>query len=154
MPIVQRIPSLGTALTTLGLSRLSMTLSMLLNAGVEARRSIKQAFLATGNYYFIGGMDRALAAIEKGDSFGDALDVAGVFPNDFLEAIRLGELSGTETESLDHLALQYRERAKAALNLLATVASVAIWMMVMGLIAFMVIRMAMQYVNLIYSNLP
>ena len=66
----------------------------------------------------------------------------------------MGELSGTETESLDHLALQYRERAKAALNLLATLASVTIWMLVMGLIAFMVIRMAMQYVNLIYSNLP
>lgn len=154
MPIVQHIPSIGTALTTLGLSRLSMTLSMLLNAGVEARRSLKQAFLATGNYYFISGMDRALASIERGDSFGDALDAANVFPNDFLEAIRIGELSGTETESLDHLALQYRDRAKRALGLIATLASVAIWLAVMGLIAFMVIRMAMQYVNLIYSNLP
>ncbi len=48
MPVVQRIPQLGTALTTLGLARLSMTLSMLLNAGVDARRSIRQAFLATG----------------------------------------------------------------------------------------------------------
>lgn len=154
MPIVQRIPSLGTALVTLGLSRLSMTLSMLLNAGVEARRSVKQAFLATGNYYYIGGMDRALAAIERGQSFGDALDAAAVFPNDFLESIRLGELSGTETESLDHLALQYRERAKAALNLIATLASVGIWLIVMGLIAFMVIRLGMQYINMINSNLP
>lgn len=154
MPIVQRIPSLGTALTTLGLSRLSMTLSMLLNAGVEARRSTKQAFLATGNYYYIGGMDRALEAIGKGESFGDAMDAAAVFPNEFLESIRLGELSGTETESLDHLALQYRERAKAALTLLATLASTAIWLMVMCLIGFMVIRMGMQYVNLINDNLP
>lgn len=154
MPIVQRIPTIGTALTTLGLSRLSMTLSMLLNAGVEARRSLKQAFLATGNYYFISGMDRALVAIDRGESFGDALDAAGVFPNDFLEAIRIGELSGTETESLDHLALQYRDAAKRALGVIATLASVGIWLLVMILIAFMIIRMAMQYVNLIYSNLP
>lgn len=154
MPIVQRIPSIGTALTTLGLSRLSMTLSMLLNAGVDARRSLKQAFLSTGNYYFISGMDGALKSVEKGESFGDALDAAAVFPKDFLEAIRLGELSGTETESLDHLALQYRERAKAALSLLAIMASVAISMTVMGLIAFMVIRLGMQYVNMIYSNIP
>lgn len=154
MPIVQNIPSLGTALTTLGLSRLSMTLSMLLNAGVEAKRSTKQAFLATGNYYFIGGMDDALKAIDKGESFGDAFDAAGVFPNDFLESMRLGELSGTETESLDHLALQYRDRAKAALKMLATLASTAIWLMVMCLIGFMVIRMGMQYVNLINDNLP
>lgn len=153
MPLVQRIPALGTALTTLGLSRLSITLSMLLNAGVEARRSTKQAFLATGNHYFIGGMDRALASIDKGESFGDAFDAAAVFPNDFLESMRLGELSGTETESLDRLAFQYRDRAKAALNLLATIASTVIWLTVMALIAFMVIRLGMQYVNLIYSNI-
>jgi type II secretory pathway component PulF len=154
MPIVQRIPGLGTALSTLGLSRLSMTMSMLLNAGVDARRSTKQAFLATGNYYYISGMDRALKSIEQGQAFGDALDAAAVFPNDFLEAVRLGELSGTETESLDHLAWEYRERAKSALNFIATLASVAIWIFVMALIAFMVIRLAMQYINMIYSLIP
>ena len=154
MPLVQRIPSIGTVLVTLGLARLSMTLSMLLNAGVEARRSTKQAFLSTGNYYFIGGLDRALGAIERGQSFGDAFDAAAVFPNDFIESIRLGELSGTETESLDHMALQYRDRAKAALNLIATLASVGIWLVVMLIIGFMVIRLGMQYTNLIYDNLP
>lgn len=153
MPIVQRIPTIGTALTTLGLSRFCMTLSMLLNAGVEARRSLKQAFLSTGNYYFIGGMDAALTEIEQGHSFGDAIDKSGVFPVEFLESVRVGELSGTETESLDHLALQYRERSKAALNLLAVIASTAIWLMVMTLIAFMVIRMALQYVSLLNSFL-
>ncbi len=149
MPIVQKIPNIGTALTTLGLSRLSMTLSMLLNAGVEARRSLKQAFLSTGNHYFISGMDGALAAIEQGNSFGDAFDAAGVFPSEFLEAIRLGELSGTETESLDHLAVQYRERAKAALGLLAMLASGAVWLSVMLIIGFMVIKLGLQYVNLL-----
>lgn len=149
MPLVQRIPNLGTALTTLGLSRLSMTLSMLLNAGVEARRSLKQAFLSTGNHYFISGMDGALAAIERGNSFGDAFDAAGVFPNEFLEAVRLGELSGTETESLDHLAIQYRERSKAALSMLAMIASGAIWLSVMFIIGFMVIKLGLQYVNLL-----
>ncbi len=78
--IVQRIPTLGTALSTLGLSRLSMTLSMLLNAGVEAKRSTKQAFLSTGNFYYISGMDRALDTIGRGESFGEAFAAANVFP--------------------------------------------------------------------------
>lgn len=153
MPIVQRIPSLGTALVTLGLSRFCMTLSMLLNAGVEAQRSLKQAFMATGNYYFISGMDRALASVGQGNSFGDAMDAADVFPREFIEQIRVGELSGTETESLDHLALQLRQQAKSALNLIATIAGTAIWLLVMGLIAFMVLRMAMQYLSLLNSFL-
>ncbi len=153
MPIVQRIPQLGTALTTLGLSRLSMTLSMLLNAGVEAKRSTKQAFLATGNYYFISGMDRALAAVEQGQSFGDALDAAEVFPQEFLDAVRVGEMSGTETESLDHLALQYRDRAKAALNTIAVIASVVIWLAIILLLAFMVISSFMRLINGVYRPL-
>lgn len=153
MPIVQHIPTLGTALVTLGLSRLSMTLSMLLNAGVEAKRSTKQAFLATGNYYFISGMDRALAAVEQGQSFGDAFDAAQVFPQEFLDAVRVGEMSGTETESLDHLALQYRDRAKAALNTIAVIASVVIWLAIIVLLAFMVISSFMRLINGVYRPL-
>lgn len=147
MPIVQRIPTLGTALTTLGLSRLSMTLSMLLNAGVEAKRSMKQAFLSTGNFYYISGMDRALESIGRGESFGEAFSAAEVFPDEFLELVQIGEMSGTETESLDHLALQYRERAKAALGLIATLAGMAVWLTVMLILGFMALSMGLKYVN-------
>jgi type IV pilus assembly protein PilC len=151
MPIVQRIPQLGTALTTLGLARLSMTLSMLLNAGVDAKRSLKQAFLATGNYYFIGGMDRALSEVEKGNDFGDAFQASQVLPQDFIDSVRVGELSGTETESFDQLAIQYQERAKAALGMIATIASVVIWLGVILLLAFMVISMALRVMGVYKS---
>lgn len=147
MPIVQRIPTLGTALSTLGLSRLSMTLSMLLNAGVDAKRSTKQAFLSTGNFYYISGMDRALDSIGRGESFGEAFSAADVFPDEFIELVQIGEMSGTETESLDHLAVQYRERAKAALNLIATLAGMAVWLTVMLVLGFMALSMGLKYVN-------
>lgn len=153
-PLVQRIPVLGTAFTTLGLSRLSMTLSMLLNAGVEAKRSLKQAFMATGNRYFMGGMDLAIAEVEKGASFGDAFEAAEVLPGEFVESIRIGELSGTETESLDHLAQQYQERAKRALNTIATIASMTIWIGIIVVIGGIVLHMGMKYISLIYDNLP
>lgn len=151
MPIVQRIPQLGTALTTLGLARLSMTLSMLLNAGVDAKRSLKQAFLATGNYYFIGGMDRALGEVEKGNDFGDAFEASKVLPQEFIDSVRVGEMSGTETESFDHLAIQYQERAKAALGMIATIASVVIWIGVILMLVFMVMSMALRIMGVYKS---
>ena len=55
MPIIQHIPTLGTALVTSGLSRLSTTLSMFLNACAEAKRSFRKASSSTVNYLFIGG---------------------------------------------------------------------------------------------------
>lgn len=154
VPLVQRIPVLGTAFITLGLSRLSMTLSMLLNAGVDAKKSVRQSFMATGNHYFISGMDRAVERVDRGASFGEAFDASGVLPEDFVDMVKVGELSGTETESLDHLAEQYREKAKAALGTIATIASMVIWLGVIVLLAFMVIRMALQYINLINDFLP
>ena len=149
MPLVQRIPLLGTSLVTLGLARLSMALSMLLNAGVEARRSVKQAFLSTGNYYFISGMDRALESIDQGHSFGDAFAASKVLPEEFVETIRIGELSGTETESLDHLAEQYRLRGQAALSTLATICGTTIMFSVMLLLAIVIVRMGMQYIGIL-----
>jgi hypothetical protein len=64
-----------------------------------------------------------------------------------VDSVRVGELSGTETESLDRLADQYRDKARSALSTIATLASVVIWLIwlsVMLLIAFMIIRIALQ----------
>ncbi len=44
VPIAIKIPVIGTVLATTALSRLSMTLAMLLNAGVEAKRCLREAF--------------------------------------------------------------------------------------------------------------
>jgi len=153
MPMVQRIPQLGTALMTLGLSRLSITLSMLLNAGVDARHAVKQSFLATGNFYFIGGMQKAVHEVSQGSSFGDAFEKSEVLPKEFVDLVRTGELSGSETETLDFMARQYQQRAAAALDTLATIASVVIWLGIVLLIGFMILRMAFQYLNLLYDTI-
>ena len=49
VPLVRNVPVIGTVLTTTALSRLSMTLSMMLGAGVDAKRSVRDALLSTGN---------------------------------------------------------------------------------------------------------
>jgi type IV pilus assembly protein PilC len=153
MPIVQPLPQLGTALVTLALSRLSITLSMLLNAGVDARHAVKQAFLATGNHYFIGGMKNAVDSVSQGATFADAFEASEVLPKDFVDAVRIGELSGTETESLDHLARHYQQLAVQALNTIANIASFSIWISIVILIGFMILRMAMQYINLLNDTI-
>lgn len=151
VPLIQKIPVLGNAFVTLGLSRLSMTLSMLLNAGVNAQRALRQSFLSTSNYYYISGMEPALEAVERGDSFGDAFEASGVLPEEFIDSVRIGELSGTETESLDRLAEQYQEKASSALSTIAMIASVVIWVCVMMLLAFMILRIAFQILG-VYSD--
>jgi type IV pilus assembly protein PilC len=148
-PLIQKIPVIGTPLVTLSLSRFTMALSIMLNAGVDAIRSVKQAFRSTGNYHMMAGMEKAVASIKKGDSFSESFRAAEVFPSDFIEMVEIGELSGTETESLDRLAHEYRERGRSALTMLSMAASGFIWFCIIALMVFVVMSLALKYINLL-----
>lgn len=151
LPAIRNIPVIGTVFTTLALSRLSMTLSMLLNAGVDARRCIREAFLSTGNYYYISGMPVAEAEIEKGQAFATAFDASGVMPREFIEGLEIGEMSGTETNSLERLAAEYQERSQIALARLASITSNVIWVGIAMFLIFVIVRMFMQYISVLTS---
>lgn len=126
-----------------------MTLAMLLNAGVDAKRCMQEAFRSTGNFYYMSGMKRAVDEVEKGQSFAHSLDCSEVIPKEFVQAIEVGELSGTETDSLERIAHEYSRRSKTALAQLAMATSVAIWAAIAIFLIFLIIRMFMQYVNLL-----
>lgn len=151
LPLVRNIPVLGAVFTTLALSRLSMTMCMMLNAGVDARRCIREAFLATGNFYYISGMPKAEEQVVKGQSFAHAFEASQVMPREFIEAIEIGEMSGTETNSLERLAREYQERSRTALSRLASITGTVIWIGIAMFLIFVIIRMFMQYVNVLTS---
>lgn len=151
LPLVLPVPILGAVFSNLAMSRMTMTLSMLLNAGVDAMKAMREAFLSTGNDYYIQAMPKSLAQIQRGQSLALSLEAAQVFPRDFIEGVEVGELSGNETESLEALTAEYARRASSALTQLSMAAGVAIWIFIACLIIFMIIRMAMQYVNMLNS---
>jgi type II secretory pathway component PulF len=124
VPLVRNIPVIGPVLTYTALSRLSMTLSMMLGAGVEAKRSVRDSILTTGNHYYIAGL------------------------------LEVGELSGADSESLERLALQYRDKAQLALKQLAVSAGFAIWFLIAAMIITVIFMVFMQYLSIITGNLP
>jgi type IV pilus assembly protein PilC len=152
--MVLPIPVLGSVFSNLAMSRMSMTLSMLLNSGVDAIQCAREAFLSTGNDYYIQGMPKSLAAIQKGKSLALSFEAAGVFPREFIDGIEVGELSGNETESLEALASEYSRRASSALTQLSVLTGVGIWIAIGLLIIFIIIRMVMQYVSMLNSLMP
>lgn len=153
IPLVLPIPVLGSVFSNTALARMSMTLSMLLNAGVDAIRSVREAYLSTGNHFYIQGMKPALANIQKGQSLAQSLNEANVFPQEFIAGIEVGELSGNETESLEYLATEYSRRAKESMTQLSILASTAIWVSIAMLIVGFILMMVFQYVNMVNSFL-
>jgi type IV pilus assembly protein PilC len=154
IPLVLPIPVIGAVFLNTALARLSMTLSMLLNAGADAILCVKQSFLATGNEYYIAGMDAAIQSVQRGDALAVAFENSGVVPQDFIDGVAVGELSGNETESLERIASEYQRKASESLSRLCTLASVAIVTLTSLLIIFLILRLAMQYVAMLQSFMP
>jgi type II secretory pathway component PulF len=154
MPMLLKLPVLGTVLVSTAMSRLAMVLAMMLNAGVDAGRAVKEALKATGNHYYTQGIPVALAQVELGKSLAESLEAPGLLPTSFIEDLAVGELSGTETQSLERVAADYHQRAKAALSQLAFVASFGCYLLIILALVAMILRMAMNYVNMLNGFMP
>ncbi len=142
--LVVRLPVVGKAIQTMALARLSWTMSLSLDAGIDAPRAIRMALESTQNAYYTRHIDTAVARVMRGGQFHEALAGTGVFSSDFLTALQNAELSGTESESLSRMSDDYQKQAEAATTALAIAASVAIWVLVGTLFIFMIFYLFMN----------
>jgi type IV pilus assembly protein PilC len=153
-PLLKRVPVVGTMLVTIALSRMAMALSLMLGAGQEARRSVRTAFRASGNHYYMQGLPVALAEVEKGSLLSKCFAAPGTLPREFIESLEVGEMSGNETDSLERLATQYQDRARRSLLAFSMIASGGVWAMIAIIIIVFIFRIFFWYLDILYSNMP
>lgn len=154
VPLIRNVPVIGAVFTQSAMARLSMTLSMMLGAGVDARRSVREGLMSTGNYYYLSGLPLTLQEIERGKSFSESLAAPGVLPDDFIQAVEVGEMSGSDSESLERMAVAYREKAQLALKQLSITAGFAIWLLIAAVIISIIFMIFMQILNMYSGFLP
>ena len=87
--------------------------------------------------------------IEEGDELHQALRSSGIFPEDYLQMVEMGEHSGTVPESLQRLSPELEEQAQRSLKILAEVAGYVIWAIVAGLIIFVIFSIFSKYVAML-----
>ena len=148
-----KIPVLGKALRTLALARLAWALHLTMNTGMDVRRAVRLSLQVAGNALYTDLMKPIDRWLSAGSSLHEAFVNTAAFPVEFLDALDIGERSGKLVESMDHLAAQYRDRAKAALAALTMLAGFAVWCMVAVLIIALIFRIFMFYVGTLYNAL-
>ena len=154
IPVFYMVPKFGPSLQTITLSRFTRTLALALGAGLDPIRSVKLSLDSTDSDYYKSGSKTFETAIrDRGDTLAGGLRSTDIFPAPFLQLVEVAEMSGTESESIDHLAVEYEERAKMAMKTLAGIATVTIWLTVAGILIFFILKMAMMYVGAINSAL-
>lgn len=144
VPLLYKIPVLGPSLQTITLSRFTWTLSLALQTGLDPINAIALALDSTDSDFYRSGAKDAELAIREGATMTEALQATAVFPDEFLTQVEVAELSGTDAESIAHVAKDYDERAKAAMRMIAGIATGVVWLTVAGFIIFFIIRIVMM----------
>lgn len=148
-----RVPGIGTAIDSLALGRLSWTLHLTLNSGMDTRRAVALALRTTRNARYTDEMKSIDSWIQQGSSLYDAFEQTKVFPQSFLDVLLVGENTGMIVESMKKLADQYREKSEAAMKVLAVVAFFVSFGLIAAILIAVIFRLAMFYIGTINDAL-
>lgn len=139
LPAVERlilmIPGIGSAVQCLLLSRFCVAMKMTLGSGLPVKRAVRLSCEATGSQLYAQAFDRAKPALGKGATVTEALTECAVFPAALLDAVEVGEESGSLPEVMDKQAEIWHEDAAMKLRIVTQLAAFAVY----GLVALMII---------------
>jgi type IV pilus assembly protein PilC len=141
------VPVLGRTLQDLSLSRLAWSLELTFGSGMDLLKALPLSLQTMQNAYYSEHIAEINQSIRRGQEVHEALSSAGVFPNDFLDALEVGERSGRLPETMAKLSEQYRDRAERAMAALTQIAGFLVWAMVAAMIVFVIFRLASFYIG-------
>jgi type IV pilus assembly protein PilC len=147
------LPVVGSCQRSFAIARFSWAFYLTQQTGMSIRQSLQATFQATGNGAFQAKCESVCQSIEAGDSLTVALADTGLFPEDFIEMVEVGETSGTVPEQLNRLSPRFREQAERSLRVLCNAIAWAVWGVVATFIVFFVFRFFMWYVEQINNAL-
>jgi type II secretory pathway component PulF len=108
--LLLRLPIVGAIMHTSALAFISEYFSLLLNAGIDIRRTLNILTDVVRNEVYRTKLGEASSRLETGSGITESFRQAIVFPSFILRMMRIGEKSGTLTEQLDYVAEEYRNR--------------------------------------------
>jgi len=139
--LMLKIPVVGSALQSLALARLSWSLQLTLNSGMDTRRAVGLALRTARNVRFTDGARSVDEVLSGGASLYEAFVQTGAYPSDFLDTLQVGEQSGTIVESMERLSGQYREKAETAMKVLGVFAFFASFGLIAAFIILVIFRL-------------
>jgi type II secretory pathway component PulF len=150
---IMAIPRLGTALETMALARLAWALHVTLNTGMDVRDALRLSLATTHNVLYTQHTPRVLNAISRGHDIHAAFSSTNVFPLEFLASVQVGEESGRLVESMEHLAEQYQDQARGAMNTLTILMGLGVTGLIAAVIIFLIFRVFGTYTGAINDAL-
>jgi type II secretory pathway component PulF len=144
-----KIPAIGDAVQTLVLARVTWALQLVLDTPMDLRKALPLAMDASGNDAYRRLGPQIANNIGRGMTLHSALAMTNAFPQDFLDAVSVGEQAGLTAETMERMAREYQQRAAAKLGLLARIFGGVVWALVAMLIITLIFRVYGNYLGTI-----
>lgn len=150
-PMMRRLatllPGLGGYVRAQALSDLAFALGSFLEAGIQIGPAWKAAGGVSRSPQLRRASEAIVAAVDRGQPPGVHLGSWACFPPDFVAPYRNGERTGQLDTTLIRLAAQYQDAASRALTIVMGLYPTIIFLLVAGVIGYLVIRMYAGYLD-------
>lgn len=114
VPVISRIIKISALVDT------TRTLSILIAAGVSILEALDIITETTSNIVYQEAFIKIKHGIETGETLGNALENAHIFPAIFVQMTTVGEQTGHLDETLGHLANYFESESEIAVKALTT----------------------------------
>lgn len=145
--IAARIPILGPAVRNAEAAAWCKAAGLASHAGLDAGRLVGLASSAAPGLRIASS--RVEERLRGGATLDEALAAERRLPRPVLEAVAVGEMTGTTAESLDRLAGRLDEEARAGFTAAVGAVGFIAWAAVAGLVALVVFRFGSFYAGIL-----
>ncbi|MEI6658181.1 MAG: type II secretion system F family protein [Planctomycetota bacterium] len=145
----RHLPLIGPAAVTAAAAAWCRAASLAAHAGVSVGEMVQLATLAAPGF----GCERHRVEdlLRSGRDLPEALAATGRLPRPVIEAVAVGEATGTTAEALDRVADHLDETAARGFAAAVQAAGFLTWSLVACLVATLVIRVAATYARMIHD---
>lgn len=147
--LLLNVPVVGHCTRSFALARFSWAYYLTQQTGMAIDHSLDASLRATDNGAFAAAAPQVIADVLAGSELTPALAATGLFPQQFVEMVDIGETTGTVPETLHRLAPRFEEDARRSLAALTTALGWAVWVVVASFIVFFVFRVFSWYTGMI-----
>ena len=143
-----RVPKLGTLVSSLAVARFTRILGTLLGNGVPTLSAMRISREAVGNVLLAEAVDRAAESVRAGDPLARPLAASGMFAEDVVEMIAVGESANNLPEVLLTIADTIEKRVDRMLALFVRLIEPLLLLTLAGVVLFIFIALIVPMMRL------
>ena len=114
--LLLRIPAASTLIIYSDVARASSAMSALTKAGLSLPEAVEVAIETVSNLVIRGALVRGRAGLIAGNGLAKPLGATGVFPETFIQTLRVAEDTGTMDANLARMADFYQKEAESSVK--------------------------------------